>query len=213
MKFDSLSRGFALDFLVVILACLACLRGSLPLLEPEETRYAELSRQMLETGSWIVPTLDGQPYLDKPPLLYWLVASSYRLLGVSVFVSRLAAMLAAGLTIGIVFRWCRSVAGIEAGIMAAVMLAAMPDFFYRAPMLTMNGLLALTTTASMAAGYRALSRERFHSGWWIASAVACGVGFMTKGPIALALVVGPLFVGPWFVGPWVNSRLKKPRFL
>src|SRR5438105_14226948 len=51
------------------------LYGSLSfhLFEPDEGRYAEIPREMLVRGEWIVPYLQGEPYLDKPPLLYWLV--------------------------------------------------------------------------------------------------------------------------------------------
>src|SRR5262249_48335311 len=54
--------------LVLFFSRLGC-----PLQEPEESRYAEIPRQMLVTGNFWVPVLNGQPYLDKPPLLYWLV--------------------------------------------------------------------------------------------------------------------------------------------
>ena len=62
---------------------------SYPLLEPEETRYAEIPRQMLAEGRFIVPVLHGQPYYDKPPLLYWLVMASYSLFGVHDWAARL----------------------------------------------------------------------------------------------------------------------------
>src|SRR5437868_3070152 len=47
------------------------------LLEPDEGRYAEIPREMLARGECIVPVLQGEPYLDKPPLLYWLVMLAY----------------------------------------------------------------------------------------------------------------------------------------
>src|SRR5438876_11234552 len=52
------------------------------LLEPDEGRYAQIPKEMLAHGNWMVPTLQGEPYLDKPPLMYWLVALSYRVFGV-----------------------------------------------------------------------------------------------------------------------------------
>jgi 4-amino-4-deoxy-L-arabinose transferase-like glycosyltransferase len=52
------------------------------LFEPDESRYAQIPREMLQRGEWVLPVLQGEPYLDKPPLLYWLVMGSYRLLGV-----------------------------------------------------------------------------------------------------------------------------------
>src|SRR6516164_4630788 len=52
-----------------------CLRFRL--FEPDEGRYAEIPREMLQRGESVVPYLQGEPYLDKPPLLYWLIEASY----------------------------------------------------------------------------------------------------------------------------------------
>src|SRR5262245_14652355 len=78
-------------------------RLTAPLLEPEEARYAEIPRQMLGHGQFLIPILDGQDYLDKPPLLYWLVMSSYRLFGVHVWSARLVPCLATSLTPFVVY--------------------------------------------------------------------------------------------------------------
>src|SRR5207249_597367 len=64
------------------------------LFEPDEGRYAQIPREMLARGEWIVPYLQGQPYLDKPPLLYWLVMATYDRLGVEVWAARLVPALA-----------------------------------------------------------------------------------------------------------------------
>ena len=60
-----------------------------PLFEPDESRYAQIPREMMERGDLIVPLLQGEPYLDKPPLFYWLTIASYRLFGVSDWSRRL----------------------------------------------------------------------------------------------------------------------------
>ena len=52
-----------------------------PLVEPDESRYAQIALEMLQSGDFVVPRLQGEPYLDKPPLLYWVTAGSVRLLG------------------------------------------------------------------------------------------------------------------------------------
>ena len=61
---------------------------------PTFGRYAEIPREMLLRGEWIVPYLQGEPYLDKPPLLYWLVGLSYRLFGIHDWSARLVPALA-----------------------------------------------------------------------------------------------------------------------
>src|SRR5207237_6926698 len=82
-------------FLVIVLPALL-LYGTLgfPLFEPDEGRYAEIPREMLARGEWVMPYLQGEPYLDKPPLLYWLVVLSYKLFGVHAWSARLVPALA-----------------------------------------------------------------------------------------------------------------------
>ena len=82
---------------------------SFDLFEPDESRYAQIPREMLERGDWIVPSLQGEPYLDKPPLLYWLIAGCYRVFGVSGAVARLVPALALHLCVLLLYllgrRW------------------------------------------------------------------------------------------------------------
>lgn len=63
--------------------------GAVPLVGPDEPRYAEVAREMLARGDWITPTLGGLPWFEKPPLLYWLMMASYRVLGVTEYAARL----------------------------------------------------------------------------------------------------------------------------
>ena len=63
--------------------------GSYSLKEPDEGRYAEIPREMVETGDYIVPHLNYVRYFEKPPLLYWMIALSYKIFGVSEWSFRL----------------------------------------------------------------------------------------------------------------------------
>jgi len=63
--------------------------GSLPLVGPDEPRYAQVAREMLVRRDLITPTLGGLPWFEKPPLLYWMMMASYRVFGVSEFSARL----------------------------------------------------------------------------------------------------------------------------
>src|ERR671929_1019194 len=65
------------------------------LLDPDEAHYAELTREMLHSGSWLVPLLDGKPFIDKPVLFHWLQGASVMLLGETEFAARLPSALAA----------------------------------------------------------------------------------------------------------------------
>src|SRR5579871_5133208 len=87
-------RWGALLLLVVLPGLLLYPCLSFHLFEPDEGRYAEIPREMLQRGEWVVPYLQQEPYLDKPPLLYWLVMLSYRLFGVSAASARLVPALA-----------------------------------------------------------------------------------------------------------------------
>src|SRR6187431_2998795 len=62
---------------------------NLPLLGPDEPRYAQVAREMFDRGDWITPTLGGFNWFEKPALLYWLEIVSYRVFGVSEFAARL----------------------------------------------------------------------------------------------------------------------------
>ena len=65
--------------------------GAFGLLGADEPRYAQIAREMLARHDWIVPTLNGAPWLEKPALLYWKMMNSYILFGVSDWAARIPA--------------------------------------------------------------------------------------------------------------------------
>src|SRR5215203_3664899 len=79
---------FAVVILVVYFAGL-----TIPLVGPDEPRYAQVAREMFERGDWITPTLGGFHWFEKPALLYWLEISAYNLFGISEFSARLGSVL------------------------------------------------------------------------------------------------------------------------
>lgn len=178
------------------------------LFEPDESRYAQIPREMLASGDWVVPTLQGEPYLDKPPLLYWLVALSYRVLGVTPEAARLVPALCVHLTILAVFLIGRRSIGTRAAMWAALLLTVSPLFIGVARLLLLDGLLTLCVTASVLCGFEAVRTGRLHPGWWIASAVASGLGFLTKGPISEILLFPPLLAYAWLQGGTARVGLR-----
>lgn len=191
---------------LVSLAC-AFFLGNIraPLLEPTEARYAEIPRQMLETGSWLVPKLQGEPYLDKPPLFYWLVMSAYKVGGVSDRVARLVPGIAGVLTVLVSWAWLRSRAGPRGAWIAAFLLLTCARFVHYERMLAMDSVLCLLVVAGIGAGDRACMPGRFSRLWWLACSIFVGLGMLTKGFVAVPLIAGPLLI--WML---LDKRLSKP---
>jgi 4-amino-4-deoxy-L-arabinose transferase-like glycosyltransferase len=191
-------RWPALLVLVVLPALLLYPTLSFFLLEPDEGRYAQIPREMLARGDWVVPHLQGEPYLDKPPLLYWLIMLAYRVFGVSEAPARLIPALAVHGTILLVYLLGRRSLGERSACWGALFLAITPGFVGMGRLLFMDGLLTFWVTLSLFATFEAIRGERFRLGWWYLAALAAGLGVLTKGPVPLLLVAPPI---------WLHRRL------
>src|SRR5262245_1519186 len=142
--------------LIVLPALLLYPTMSFRLLEPDEGRYAQIPREMLARGDWVVPHLQGQPYLDKPPLLYWLVMLSYSVFGVSEAPARLIPALAVHGAILVVYLIGRRSVGERSGFWGGLLLTVAPGFTGMARLLTMDGLLTFWVTLSLFATFEAV---------------------------------------------------------
>src|SRR6185295_3012081 len=111
------------------------------LFEPDETRYAQLPREMLQRGEWIVPTLQTEPYLDKPPLFYWLVMLSYSVFGFHDWAARLVPALAVQGCIVVGYLFGRRFLGERPAFWGALLLALMPGFVGMGRLLVLDGVL------------------------------------------------------------------------
>ena len=165
------------------------------LAEPDETRYAEIPREMLAAQDLLVPRLNGLPYFEKPPLLYWANAVSFRIFGQTPWAARLPTRLAGlgtALLLVLAAGRCR-----REGLAAGILLLASPIGFLMARTNLTDGLLTFFFTATLLAA-RAAIRRREAGGAWLALAAATGVAaagaFLTKGLVALALPGAILFV-------------------
>jgi dolichol-phosphate mannosyltransferase len=190
-------NGWLALALVAAAALLFFARPGAPLQEPQEARFAEVARQMAAGRPWVVPALPGQPFADKPPLLPWLVMLSYRLFGVHDWAARLVAGAAGFATVLLTWWWGRSRLGPRAGLAGALVLCLSAHFVYLGRLLTTDTLLAACVVAAWAAGHAALAGGSLARRWWLLSALACGLGLLTKGPVALALVAAPLLAYGW----------------
>lgn len=183
------------------------LLGGRGLNEPDEGRYAEIAREMVETGDWVVPHIWNVPHLDKPPMTYWLVALSLKTFGINEWAVRLPLALAGlGGVLG-VWRLARSMGGYRAARWSVLILISSTLYFTMARMLTTDVILTFCVTWAMAClweSWRSLDElsavdedARAKAGrkffWWHSLVwVFLAMGFLTKGPVVLLFPVAAL---------------------
>jgi 4-amino-4-deoxy-L-arabinose transferase-like glycosyltransferase len=181
---------------LAVLVWLALL-GSRPLFRPDEGRYAEIPREMLATGDWLVPHLNGLVYVEKPPLQYWMTAVFYRLFGTEVWSARLATGLAALVGIALIGWAAKRLWGTRAGLAACAVCASSPLYFMLGQLLTLDMTFTLFLTAALVTFCIAQSvradRVRCRR-WMMLCWAAIAAAIMTKGIAALAIPAGVLTV-------------------
>ena len=170
--------------------------GQRPLIVPDETRYAEIPREMLSTGDWVVPRLAGLRYFEKPPLGYWVNATAISLLGEHEFAVRLPSAVAAGFTALLVFGFARRTSRCaKTGIFAAAVYLTFVEVYVVGTFNVLDNLLALFLTAAIIAFHRALVSH--DARFALLAGMAAGAAFLTKG--FLGFVIPALVLTPWLL--------------
>lgn len=103
MQPSTLAKRVWLLLFLAVIACYFYGLGHLPLVGPDEPRYAQVAREMYQRGDWITPTLGGHTWFEKPALLYWMMMAAFGLLGVSETAARLGPAICGLLTVVAVF--------------------------------------------------------------------------------------------------------------
>jgi 4-amino-4-deoxy-L-arabinose transferase-like glycosyltransferase len=200
-------------FLIVITFILAfSLQGVRGIWQPDEGYYVGISVQMDHEGQYLIPKLNEEVFLDKPPMLYWGIVGGMKLFGQSEFAVRIFSGLCFALTILAVFELGRSLAGrFDEGFWAAVIYATMIIPFVAADFVTPDTPLTLFTTLAMLAFWRSVRPGAAYPNLWkMVLCFAVGLGFVTKGPAAL-IPCGAMFIWlllnknvfHFFLTPWV----------
>jgi len=170
-------------FLVAVVLLFARL-GDLPLISPDEGRNAEVAREMLASGAWLVPTYNGIVYLDKPACYFSTVALSFALFGENEWAARFPSALSALSILILLFLFCRIAYGRFTAALAVLIVAASPLFLIFARMVIFDMPLALFVLISILAAFLAEEEgRRSKRGWSALSAAAAGVATLIKGPV------------------------------
>ncbi len=156
---------------------------------------AQIARNMLASGDWVTARLDGVPYLEKPPLLYWMIAISYKVFGVSDWSARIPEALS-------VIALCLATAafgmwafGRQAGLYAGLCISTCVGLFLFTRILLPDAMLAFTIILALFALLRALDEEEPHPRLWAAMmAASLALGLLLKSLIGVVFPIGAALV-------------------
>ncbi len=175
--------------------------GKSSIWDANEAFYAETPREMLVSGDYLAPQFNFEPRAQKPPLTYWIILLSYKLLGVSEFAVRLPSALAAIGTLLFSYALARLLFGPRAALLSSVITGLTARIFILARRLPIDILLVFFLTGTLFFLVRGV-RDNDRLSWAIAYVFA-GLGFLTKGPVALVIPASAYLV--WAL--WKDRRI------
>ncbi len=181
------SRGRAVLFAGVLLLLFLSAALMRDLTYPDELRYAEVAREMLERGTWALPTLNYEVYPDKPPLFFWLLALSMGLLGATPLAAILPSMLAALLTGLLTYLIGKEIFDRETGWLGFFVFMTFLVVLLMGQVVRMDMLLTLLTTAAIYWFVRAIRRPGDTGLNVLWGYVLIGMALLTKGPVGLLI--------------------------
>jgi len=174
--------------------------GTYGLWEPDEARYAEIAREMLASRNFIVPHLNYVPYIEKPPLLYWMTTLAMSLMGVNEFAARFVNAFAALFGVMATCWFAAKTFDARRAIVAGAVLATSAIYAVMAQVLTTDMLLTAAMTTAL---YALFLHWRDGGRWCWMACVAMGLAALTKGPVGVAI---PIFVMVIFL--WRGGELR-----
>jgi 4-amino-4-deoxy-L-arabinose transferase-like glycosyltransferase len=182
--------------------------GSRPLSVPDEGRYAEIPREMVVTGDWLTPRLNGVKYFEKPPLVYWFTALSIRLFGLSEWSSRLAPALFALMGCLSLYVTGATLFNRRTGVLSAIVLATSVLYYAISRTLILDMPVTALITVSLCSFLIALRQP---DGWkrlalLYAFYAGCGLTMLTKGLIGIVIPGMIIFVWMLVMNQWSVLR-------
>ncbi|MGL5794679.1 MAG: glycosyltransferase family 39 protein [Waterburya sp.] len=182
----AVKKSYWLDILILGLALIVTLLGigSYGLYEPHEGHFAMVGQEMVWRNDWVTPHLNGSPYLNKPPFLYWLIAISTKILGATEFAARLPIGLMGWLGIIIAWKWTRDLWGINPSRVAALMLSVTLGWFIFTHQVLIDVVLGTLLLSSNYCFWRSLYQPRSWL-YWVGAYASLALCVLTKGLIGI----------------------------
>jgi 4-amino-4-deoxy-L-arabinose transferase-like glycosyltransferase len=186
--------------LILVFLWLGATAWMRPLMLPDEGRYVGVAWEMMRSGDWLTPTLDGLPFFHKPPLFYWITAGAMSVLGLNEWAARAAPLLGSLLGAGALYLFIRRWVGDRSARLTLVALLAQPLFYVGGQFANLDMLVAGCITATiLLAAHAALSADRklpYRRTLACAYAMAA-IGVLAKGLIGI--VIPALVVAVWLI--------------
>ena len=167
--------------------------GSMDLLSLNEGRRALAIQEMVSSGNWLLPHLNGELYLTKPPLLYWFSSSLGFIWGVNEWTLRLPSALAAIAVLIMVYRYALQQSGKWAALFAVQLLIANIGFAMLGRRAEIEMLLTSLCVGSLLSALQYIQSQSSKN-WIILSYFLLALALMTKGPLVILLVTLPLLI-------------------
>ncbi len=172
--------------------------GNYSLKEPDEGRYAEIPREMIELGNYLVPHLNYVPYFEKPPLFYWIVALSYLVFGVNEFSYRLPNALFSFLSVLVVYLFSKRKISQGASLFSALILLSSFGFFAMSRIVTLDMAFTAFLTLSLFS-FAFFYLEGKKAFLWLFY-IFCALATLTKGFVAPLLLLLTVVIFLWSEG-------------
>lgn len=183
-----------LAVIVAILTIYLVPLGFHPLLEPDEGRYSEIPREMIESGNYITPKLNYVKYFEKPPLLYWMNAINFKIFGQNEFSARLFTATCALLGIAATGALGTFMFGGLSGCLAAIITAFSLLYFAIGTINLTDMPLSFFITLALVSFY--IGQNKKNRKWYLLFYASMALGLLTKGLVAIVLPGGIIF---WYI--------------
>lgn len=190
---NTLRPGYRDYFIVsvIVIWALFFLSGfsAIPLMPPDEPKYAFAAAKMIETGDFITPTFNCQPRFDKPPLIYWAIALSYKIFGISDWAARFPALLATLGVMLLVYRAGKERFDHETAVLSVLVFATVLHVWVMGRSVAPEMLLVFFEVAAIFSFYQGIEKEK--KGHLYLGYIFSAFAFLTKGPVGILI--------PWAV--------------
>jgi hypothetical protein len=152
--------------------------------DQDEGLYSTVARGMVQAGNFLVPRINGKPWFEKPPLLYWCSASSMKILGFSAVAFRLPSVLAFIAILIMLVVWGNKRLGKNVGYFAGLIFAASPLTMYLARVGLTDMVMACCLIAAVISMWETARRPAWSTAW----GAAAGLSILAKGPVGFGLI-------------------------